>query len=106
MKFRVEPKRVLREAREQEIKDVRGFSLIIIDHNMELLRGTDRGDCAENNAALQVVEDALDYRLGMAFINLMKSCPKGKLPKPFCLQSRLSGIYATFSSGRTVKVLP
>jgi hypothetical protein len=65
------------------------------------------GDAAENNFALAVFEQALDWRLGIAAWSLIKACvaERKRYPKPFQIALTRGGkIFAIMANGRMVKL--
>jgi hypothetical protein len=65
------------------------------------MEATDGGDAAHSNFALHVFENALDWSLGLAVLQVFRAChARGKLPKPFDILTSQGGqIYWRGASG-------
>jgi hypothetical protein len=73
------------------------------DQAIQTMRDEEYGDCAQCNFAIAIFEQALDWRLGLTVIQVIRSIVKQtkKLPKPFELAvNRKGDIFVLFSSGR------
>lgn len=104
--WRIDPRAVLERFRSGQYQSARdlSWSLIGDTETCQLMEETEAGDTAENNFALSVVEHALDWRLGLAVVNLIAAAARErKMPKPFTLGVTRNGeIWYVLASGRTV----
>jgi hypothetical protein len=64
------------------------------------------GESADDNLALRVIEEALDWSIGMKVLGLLQAYAKiGKRPKPFTLKVGRGGVMtATWPSGHTLNL--
>lgn len=65
------------------------------------------GDCANNNFAIRIFEEALDWTLGLKVLQIIQATIKTykKIPKPFILfLSRKGDIFLQYISGKIVKI--
>jgi hypothetical protein len=73
---------------------VKSFSwgLLSDKGSMRAMRGTDGGDSARNNFALNVLENALDWSLGLAVLNFIRdACAVKKCPRTFKVAASRKG---------------
>ena len=75
----------------QSAKDI-SFALLDDDESIQEMQNEEYGDSAQSNFALNIFENALDWTLGLAVINMLKACAaKGKWPKPFSVAVNRAG---------------
>jgi hypothetical protein len=100
--LKIYPKEITRGLREGTLKSARDISWHILEQKRECLED-DYGDCADNSLGLAILEQALDWRIGCAIIGILRSMPKGKVPKPFKMHIRRGGkLSVTWDSGKTI----
>jgi hypothetical protein len=104
--WQIEPRDVLAKFRAKQWKSAKDISWHLLSHqdSVEEMRETDAGDCARNNWSLSIVENALDWTLGLSVLNFIRGAVKqGKLPKPFHVGCSRSGdVFIVTSSGRVI----
>lgn len=85
----------------QSAKDV-SAALLNDDGSIQEMQDEEYGDCAATNFALSIFENALDWTLGIAVINMLKACAaKGKWPKPFSVAvNRAGDVFIIGASGK------
>lgn len=90
------------------LPDAQRLSWHLLEQAADVMAEEEGGEDAESNLALAVVEQALDWRIGLAVLGLIRSAWQQyrKVPKPFTLEiDRRSGdIWAVMSSGRRMRV--
>lgn len=100
MRLHVNPKEILKA----KPKDVQEVSWMILEQRAGCIEKTMHKDSAPANIGLNILEEALDWRIGLAFVKLMKACPKGKIPKPFDMTIKKNMIFAEFASEKKIQL--
>lgn len=104
--WRVEPRVVLAKLRSGEWSTARDISwgLLADPQAACLIERTDGGDSAENNFALNIFENALDWSLGLKVLTFIQACQRiGKMPKPFdVLATRQGHVFIATATGRVL----
>ena len=105
--WKIEPRTILDFLKDKD-KSARDISWLLLndDQSIQVIENQD-GDQASNNFALAIFEQALDWRLGLAVIAIIRSTLKefGKLPKPFEIGVTRSGtIFAILHTGTVIKL--
>ena len=102
----IAPRAVLREMRSGVVKTARDLSWLILNTEAvaEAVAESDGGDSAESNCGLAIIEQALDFTLGLAVLAYLRPFVAArKLPKPFTLCVGRGGrVWIVTASGRTV----
>lgn len=85
----------------QSAKDI-SFALLDDDESIQEMRDEKYGDCAARNFALSIFENALDWRLGIAVLDILKAClAKRRMPKPFSVAvNRAGDVFIIGASGK------
>lgn len=103
VRLQVRPKELL-----DLLSDPQRLSWRLLGQVADIMAEEEDGEDAESNLALAVIEEALDWRIGLAVRGLIRSAWQQyrKIPKPFILEiDRRSGdIWAVMSSGRRQRV--
>jgi hypothetical protein len=103
LKLMVYPKEITEKIKSGEIKDARDVSWLILQQKWECIQDTEHGDSANNNLGLKILEEALDWRIGLLVLNLMGRVSKGKRLKPFSLQiGKCGSLTGIFADGREI----
>lgn len=102
--WRVEPREVLAKFEAGEYKDARDLSWALLsDRQTErAMAASEYGDSQANNFALNVLENALDWGLGLKAITFIRQTVKGykKMPKPFEVAAARNGdVFIVTQSG-------
>ena len=100
MKLHVDPKEILKA----KPIDTQAISWLILEQKAGCIEDTMSEDAAPRNVGLRILEDALDWRIGLAFVRLMKAVPKGKMLKPFTMEVTRHGISAILPSGKAIQL--
>ncbi len=101
---------ILKKLHEKEIKGARAISWALLSdeesqaHLEEDLEAP--GDSSETSFALNIVENALDWRLGMAVLGFIKGfVAKKRLPLPFEVSCSNHGdVFIITKSGKVLKM--
>ena len=105
--WRIEPRDVLARFKSGEYKTAQDLSYALLNQSrsvMDMSEGLD-GDSAQTNFALCVFDNALDWTLGLAVLNLIRACRKqhNRLPKPFRIAaSRAGDVFLIAASGKVL----
>lgn len=70
-----------------------GWAILSDDESLKAMEATQHGDSAASNFALNVFENALDFGLGIAAVNVLRVYKeaRGKYPKQFTLACNSKG---------------
>lgn len=102
--WNINPREVLRLMREGKIKTARDLSWMLLndDDTIQLMEETDAGDCQNNNFALNVFENALDWGLGIKVLGFIRAFTQvKKMPKPFVVAANRKGdVFIITQSGQ------
>ena len=107
--FHVIPKTLLAWTKAHKISSAKDISWYLLNEERSLAKATaqDSGDARHNNYSLRILENALDWSLGLAVLRILALCQPGKIPKPFDLLATRSGaILVRYSSGRIKELIP
>jgi len=109
--WNINPRAILDKCNSEKIT-AREISWMLLNDDQSIqtmtMQAEEYGDCANMNFSLACFEQALDWRLGIATMNVIRSILKqtGKLVKPFEIGvSRKGDIFAIFQSGHICFVL-
>lgn len=105
--WKIEPRTILDLLKQKKIESGRDLSFMLLndEESIETMQDQEHGDNSENNFALSIFENALDWRLGMTVLNFIRGVVKKyrKLPKPFEIGvTRKGDIFLILNSGRIV----
>lgn len=104
----VDAREVLADLRSGAIQTARdlGIAFLSAKRSLATMAATEYGDSQTNNFALNAFENALDWSLGLATLDVIRAAVKArKLPKPFQIAATGRGqVYAIFASGRTARI--
>jgi len=91
----IETKALMEDLKAGRIKTAKDLSwkLLSEHHSLSAMERSQAGDSAANNFALNVLENALDWSLGMAVLNFIRDCRKqlNGVPKTFEVAASRSG---------------
>lgn len=91
----INPREVVNRIKAGQYRSARDISLALLsdDESIQLMERTQYGDYSRNNFALSIFENALDWRLGLAVLDLIDACIRQyrRLPKPFYVAVNRSG---------------
>jgi len=75
--WKIEPRAILEFLKDKD-KSARDISRLLLNDNqsIQVMEAQQSGDQAGNNFALAVFEQALDWRLGLAIVNVIRSAVK------------------------------
>lgn len=107
--FPVVPKALLAWTKANKIRSAKDISWYLLGEQRSLAKAAaqENGDARHNNYGLRILENALDWSLGLAVLRILAACPTGKLPKPFDLLATRSGaILVRYSSGHIKELMP
>ncbi len=90
--WNVETRKVIDILRNGNIKDV-SWALLSDNESIEAMEETQHEDSGRTNFALNIFENALDWRLGIAVVNVIKGikAQTGKYPTRFTIAANRNG---------------
>jgi DNA helicase HerA-like ATPase len=103
--WKVNPREVLAQSKAGKIKTAKDLSWMLLsdDESIQVVDEEQHGDSSHNNFALSTFENALDWSLGLAILNIMRATPKGKILKPFEVAANRKGeVFIILSNGRVM----
>ena len=105
--FPVVPKELLAWTKTHKIASAKDISWHLISEarSMAKMAAQDNGDARHNNYGLRIVENALDWSLGLAVLRVLAACRPGKIPKPFDLLATKSGAILIRSHSGSIREL-
>ena len=93
--WRVNPSAIMEQMKAGTIKSAKDVSWMLLNdaESIQEMEDTQYGDAASNNFALSVFENALDWSLGIAVLQAMRTYQKQYrcLPGPFSVAATRSG---------------
>ncbi len=106
----ITPREILKKLREKEIKGPRDISWALLsdeESQVELEEDLEApGDSSETSLSLNIIENALDWKLGLAVLGFIRaSVAEKKLPLPFEVScSNRGDVYIVTNSGKVLKM--
>lgn len=98
LRLKVEPRKVV----ELAPKGAQAISWYLLGQKADCISETEYGDQKSNNLGLRILEDALDWSIGVRVSQFILACVKNfkKMPRPFTLEIKGDQFEAVFPSGR------
>jgi len=105
--WEIQPREVLKQMKEGRISTARDLGLQLLSDReaIKTMEAEADGDTARTNFALAVIEQALDWRLGLAVIELIFAVLRQyrRLPKPFKVAVNRDGdVFILLPSGKVI----